>query len=180
MNSFVIEKIEEFDFEKVAYYSVRYIDSDEGTENDVNEFLDFLNRMEDILEIEKDLTNLLIWIEEIGETEGAKPKFFRNESIFADTAALPPPKGVMVFHKIQVNGLRLYCFVANLHVVFLFNGDIKSGNVSKAQDCARVAPHIKRANKLAKRIDELFKSGEISWNEHQTDIIFDKNQEFEL
>ena len=183
MNSFVIEKLTEFTFKKVKYYSIRYVEknSDEDIENDVNEFFDFLNRMEDIPEIENDLKYLLIWIEDIiGDTFGAQPKYFRNEAIISDTSALPPPRGQMKFNKIVVEDLRLYCFVANENVVFLFNGSIKSKNVIKAQDCPNVAPYIKKANTLTKVINSLFQSGEIKWNSNQTDILFDNTQEFNL
>jgi len=66
VNNFaVIEKLEDFSFEKVQYYSIRF------EEKDFNEFFDFLNRMENVPEIEMDLNNLLLWIEEIGENYGA-------------------------------------------------------------------------------------------------------------
>ena len=58
----------------------------------------FLNRMEEIEEVEEDFSNLLVWIEEIGENIGAKKQLFRNESITADVHALPPPaKQMQVF-----------------------------------------------------------------------------------
>ena len=62
MNIFArIERLEEFQFELVKYYSVHF----EG--NDVNEFYDFLNRMEDNTELKEDILNLLVWIEEVDE-----------------------------------------------------------------------------------------------------------------
>jgi hypothetical protein len=176
VNNFVIlEKLEDFTFKKVKYYSIRFIDSD------VNEFLDFLNRMEDIPEIEDDLTNLLLWIEDIGNKLGAiKHKYFRHEGIYTDTSALPPAKRVMEMHNIIVNDLRLYCLVANEHVVFLLNGGVKSKNIIDAKDCPNVGKYIKHANQLTKFINELFSSNEITWNSDFTDIIFDETSEFEL
>ena len=62
MNIFArIERLEELQFELVKYYSVHF----EG--NDVNEFYDFLNRMEDNTELKEDILNLLVWIEEVDE-----------------------------------------------------------------------------------------------------------------
>jgi hypothetical protein len=135
--------------------------------------------MEDIEEVTDDLSNLLVWIEEIGENYGAiKNRFFRNESVTADVQALPPPRKQMKVHEILVENIRLYCLVLNEHVVFLFNGGIKT--TDEAKDCPNVGPYIKQANQLVQKIDELFKTKEISWNEDQTDIDFDKDLEIEL
>lgn len=174
MNIFVrIKRLNDFQYRKVKYFSVQI----EG--NEVNEFFDFLNRMEDIHEVAEDLSNLLVWIEEIGVNYGAiKNRFFRNESITADVQALPPPRKQMEVREIQVENIRLYCMVANEHVVFLFNGGIKT--TDDAKDCPNVGNYIKQANRLVHKIDELLKTGEISWNKYQTDIEFDDELEFEL
>jgi hypothetical protein len=135
--------------------------------------------MEDIGTMDDDLSNLLVWIEEIGENFGAnKKRFFRNESIFADVQALPPSRKQMEAAHIVVDNLRLYCVVVNEHVVFLFNGGIKTAN--NAKECPNVGPYIKQANELVRKIDELIIKKEISWNHNQTDIDFDENQEIEL
>lgn len=173
VNSFArLIKLSEFQFERVKYYSIQF------EVNDVCEFYDFLNRIEDIPEIEDDLDNLIIWIDEIGEKYGATTPFFRNESETADLRALPPPHRMMKIHEIEVNDLRLYCMVLNESVVILLNGGIKTRQ--KAQDCPNVSPYFKQGNKIAKIIDSLFKSGEIEWNENHTDIFFDHNLEIEL
>ena len=128
MNTFaVIEKLEEFAFELVNYYSVRFLG------NDVNEFYDFLNRMEDEPSVSDDLNNLFIWLEKIGAEEGAKKDFFRNEAIRSDASALPPPRKQMEIYELMVENLRLYCLRANEHVVFLFNGGIKSQEIIEAR-----------------------------------------------
>ncbi len=80
--------------------------------------------MEEIEEVEEDFSNLLVWIEEIGENIGAKKQLFRNESITADVHALPPPAKQMQVFEIPVENLCLYCLVLNKHVVFLFNGHL--------------------------------------------------------
>lgn len=177
MNIFVrIQRLEEFQFNIVKYFTVQL--EEDGEEKDVNEFFDFLNRMEEIEEVEDDLSNLLVWIEEIGENTGAKKWLFRNESITSDVRALPPPGKQMVVHEIPVENLRLYCLVLSEHVVFLFNGGIKT--TDNAKDCPNVGPHIKRANRIAGKIDELVKQNEVTWNKNHTDIEFDENLEFEL
>ena len=173
MNIFArIDRLTEFQFKIVKYFSIRF----EG--NEVNEFYDFLNRMEDLADYEEDLSNLISWIEEIGEHFGAKRYLFRNESITADVQALPPPAKQMAVHEILVENMRLYCMVLSENVVFLFNGGVKT--IEKAQNCPNVGPYIKQANQIVGKIDELLKEKEIVWNENQTDIEFDQNIEFEL
>lgn len=148
----------------MKYFSVQF----ENTE--VNEFFDFLNRMEDIEELEDDLSNLLVWLEEIGENYGAQKRFFRNEAWIADVQALPPPRKQMQIKEIEVDNLRLYCLILNEHVVFLFNGGIKT--TDKAQDCPNVGAYFKQANQLALKIDQLIKSGDIIWNSNFTNIQY--------
>lgn len=171
MNIFAtILAVETFTFSKVKYYSIQFED------NDVNEFIDFMNSMEDIDEIEEDLNKLYIWLEEIGENFGALPHYFRHEG---KADGLPPPAIQMKLTELDIQeNLRLYCLRANEHVVFLFNGGIKSTN--KAQDCPNVSPFFKQANKLADEINALFNSGEIRWNSNYTDILFDSKLEIEI
>ena len=174
MNNFaVIEKLEQFVFDKVTYYSVRF----QGKEN--NEFYDFLTRMDQDPEVEEDIGNLLVWIEEIGNKYGAiRERFFRHEAKGGELSALPPPRSQMEYHEIIVETLRLYCLVANEHVVFLFNGGVKT--TAKPVDCPNVKKHFLKANDFARRIDECFRSGDISWNEDHTDIIIDPDLEIEI
>jgi hypothetical protein len=68
--------------------------------------------------------------------------------------------------------------VLNEHVVILFNGGIKT--TQNAKDCPSVGPYIKQANAIARKIDELIKSGEIQWNKNFTDILFDHKLEIEV
>ena len=173
MNNFAtIIPIETLQFDKVKYYSVKFED------NDVTEFEDFLNRMEDLPEIEDDLNNLLVWIEEIGQNYGAQRKFFRDEGYGGDVSALPPKAKEMYLKKVEVADLRLYCLRANEHVVIFFNGGIKTKQ--KAQACPNVGPYFKQANRLAIKIDQLFQQREITWNSTFTDIDFDENLIIEL
>jgi len=98
VNNFAtIVRLTGFQYKKVRYFTIWF------KENEVNEFFGFLNRMEDIPEVEEDLSNLLVWIEEIGENYGAiKNRFFRNESITADVQALPPPPREMAAFEIEL------------------------------------------------------------------------------
>jgi hypothetical protein len=177
VNNFaVIERLEEFTFEKVKYYSIRFHEN----EDEANEFYDFLTRMEDISEITSDLDNLLLWIEEIGKHHGAKKeRFFRHEAKGGEASALPPSSRIMELYEIVVEEkLRLYCMVANENVVFLFNGGIKTTRYP--QDCPNVGPYFKQANNLTKKIDKLFQEKSIRWNDDFTDINFDSSLIIEL
>jgi len=174
VNTFAkIIKLDDFSFLEVKYYSIQFESHAE------NEFYDFLNRMEDIPEIEDDLSNLLEWIERIGEEHGAKKIFFRNEQSDSEAKALPPPLKTMTTFGIFVNELRLYCMVANEHVVFLLNGGIKT-QVYDAKDCPNVGPYFKQANKIVKKLDQIFRDRSITWNSDQTDIDFDPELEIEI
>lgn len=173
MNRFArIERLVDFQYRKVKFFSVCFETAE------VNEFFDFLNRMEEIEEYEDDLSNLLVWLEEIGNNYGAQIRFFRNEAWTADVKALPPPRKQMKLKKIEVDDLRLYCLVLNENVVFLFNGGIKT--TDKAQDCPNVGAYFKQANQLASKIDQFVSSGEIQWNENYTNIHFNNNLEINL
>ncbi len=177
MNTFaVLEKLEQFSFKKVVYYSIAYLDN----EDEINEFYDFLNRMEDLPHLENDLGNLIIWLEEIGDRYGAiKNRFFRHEAKYGEASALPPSRKTMLFNEIIVEeSLRLYCLVANEHVVFLFNGGIKT--TLNPEDCPNVGTYFRQANLLSQKIDKLFQDKLIQWNNDMTDIHFDPSLTIEL
>ena len=175
MNTFAhLERLAEFQCRKVKYFSVCF------EEAEVNEFFDFLNRMEEMEAMKDELSNLLVWLEKIGEHYGAREQFFRNEACGADVKALPPPRRQMLLRELEVNDLRLYCLVLNENVVILFNGGIKSKTVIKAQDCPNVGGYFKQANRLAAKIHQLMICGEVQWNRDHTDIIYNDNLEIEL
>ena len=165
-------------YQKVNYYTIQI-------EEDDILFKQFIDK-HSIENVEK-LNHIMAWLRVIGNKIGAYPEYFRNEAETADTSALPP-YGVdreptyVEYNDITgrdentSNDLRLYCLRANPHVVFLFNGDIKTED--KAQDCNNIRPHFKLANKLTELIDRAFRDREIKWNDKQTDIIFENN--FEL
>lgn len=165
MNTFAhIIRIAEY--EKVSYYSV--ILENEGQ----SMFENFIQKHENI---NKDkLYHIVKWIEVLGKY-GARQNYFRAEGETADASALPPSginkePSYIENGKKKTNNLRLYCLRANQHVVFLFDGDIKTAN--KAQDCPNVKKHFKMANKITNAIDNAFKLKEIQWDSNANDIVF--------
>lgn len=150
-------------YKKVAYYSICINDNDESL------FEEFIKYHE---KYNKDkLNHVLDWIKIIGNKYGAQIHLFRPEAEFADASALPP-KGkerkpcYTEMGKTQTNNIRLYCLRANEHVVFLFNGNIKTKHY--AQDCPNVKDHFKLANQLTKAIDLAFANQNIVWNDDYT------------
>ncbi|MCW5900538.1 MAG: hypothetical protein KIT10_14835 [Flavobacteriales bacterium] len=165
MNTFVsIERLGEFCFKRVTYYSVRL----EGRDN--TEFEDFLERHEHNENIRTELDELFWWLQEIGTRVGARADYFRPER---RAHALPPPsrKLRMVQHK----HLRLYCMRISDHVVFLFNGGVKTA--ATAQECTTVKPHFERANRLALAIDKAIREGDIKLNAKGDRLEFDEDLE---
>lgn len=163
-------------FKKVAYYSV--ILEEELYREEESLFDVFLVKQGE--ENKEKLQHILSWIKAIGIMHGAREDLFRPEHL----ANALPPNGkdrepiYIEDGETESNNLRLYCMRVNDSVVFLFNGDIKTA--STAQDCKNVEPHFKLANILTEKINELFISKEISWNQDYTDISIEDNFYFEL
>lgn len=156
MSRFVtIKHIE--DYELVSYYSVCYEDEEESL------FEQFLVRFADDPATEKEVVQLVYWLQKIGDDIGAKDRYFRPEE---RASALPPPRYI----ENDAGDLRLYCFVASENVVFLFDGGIKT--TQRAQDCPNVASHFRLANKLSKAINQCFIDGDIQWKEGREDIEY--------
>jgi len=154
-------------YRKVSYYSVSMNDSEISL---FEEFVVFHGKQN-----REKLQHVLSWIQTIGDKYGAQNHLFRSEAFISDTAALPPngKDRKPCFNEsgeAKANNLRLYCLRANEHVVFLFNGDVKTAN--KAQKCPNVKEHFLLANQLTKVIDEAFKEGEIQWNDDLTLLIY--------
>lgn len=158
-------------YRKVTYYSLL-------VNNEQSLFRQFVTKH--TAENDSKLNHILAWITKIGVNIGAQRDYFRNEAESADTSALPPEKIKWEPAYVEIdrdtgeeivkpNPLRLYCMRANDHVVFLFNGDIKTAD--KAQNCEQVKPHFKLANKLTELIDSAIANNEITWNESASDII---------
>ncbi|MBC6368015.1 hypothetical protein [Algoriphagus sp. AK58] len=163
-------------FRKVTYYTIKVEGDELSLFGQFKEKHTVENRLK--------LNHILAWIKVIGIDYGAKGVYFRNEAETADTSALPPenPNWEPTYVEWdeesqtgQTNNLRLYTFRANDRVVFLFNGDIKTAET--AQECDKVRPHFRLANRLTKLLEASF-GNEIKWNNDQTDIIIEEG--FEL
>lgn len=173
------EIIEVQRFRKVVYYTVSI--------NDEQPLFIKFKEAQTIQNKEK-LHHIMAWIQQIGNKIGAYEQYFRNEAESADTRAIPP-KGkdrkpcYLEFNEQTEteqntpNDLRLYCYKANEHVVFLFDGDVKTKD--KAQDCPNVRNHFKLANKLSGLLEAAYRNKNISWNEDYTDIIVDEDFQLE-
>lgn len=190
MNTFAhLVRLEKLAFGHVQYFSLQPED------DEVTIFEDFLNRMEDKAEadgtIGTELERMMNWIEAIGREVRfpLRDGYFRHEGRNSDTKALPPPAGKAKgfaqrkaardpsfrMEELETGMMRLYCMVANDHVVILFNGDIKSDGINDANDCPVVGPYFKQANRLARILQQHFVDGDIRWNETMTDIDYDED-----
>lgn len=158
-------------YDKVSYYSVVIDDQT------ISMFENFITVHEK--HNKEKLYHIVKWIEVIGKKYGALPHLFRPEGETADTSALPPAANKTPSYidqgKKKPNPLRLYCLRANNHVVFLFDGDLKTAQ--KARECKNVKKHFILANQITKALDEAFKQKDIKWNDTQTDIVYDTDLE---
>jgi hypothetical protein len=140
-------------YQKVTYYSV-HIEGEALWEVDK-----FFEKMEQKAE-EDDILRFVAVLEEIGDTRGAKKRYFRDERGFN---ALPPKsKGTedLGLETLEVHdNWRLYCLRLSESIVILFNGGIKT--TQKAQDCPNVSRHFYQAQKFTKLIDEALRNGDI-------------------
>ena len=168
-------------YAKVVYYSIVMTDDDdsETLENTRESLFEFFLKNHTTTNRAK-LNHILEWIKKIGETRGAIDDDFRHEKT---ASALPPSsKSGKPYYidsgKKQPNNLRLYCFPANKHVVFLFNGDLKTKKY--AQECDNVRDHFNLANKLTSTLNKLIVEKDISWNTDHTDIAFSDDLIFEI
>lgn len=161
-------------FDKVNYYSVS-INEDDSL------FRQFV--VQHTIDNKEKLNHIMAWIKVIGSKTGAHEQYFRNEAETADTRGLPPV-GINrdpVYAETDDEGnqqntnnnLRLYCMRLNEHVVFLFNGGLKTAET--AQQCANVRPHFRLANQLTKLIDKGILDKDIKWNEDCTDISIEED-----
>ena len=159
-------------FKRVNYYSVKV----EGQDRSL--FGQFTHKH--TLDNKEKLNHILAWIRIIGNEYSAKADYFRNEAEFADTSALPPKNpawepsfvgGGDTEQTGVTNNLRLYTFRANEHVVFLFNGGVKTS--LKAQNCLNVRSHFREANFITAALEHCFRTREIIWNIGATVIFYD-------
>jgi hypothetical protein len=166
-------------FKKVNYYTLNIND------DVLSLFGQFVKKH--TVENKDKLNHIMAWIKIIGDSYSAKEVYFRNEAETAETTGLPPdnkkwePTYVEYDEEtgkdeISSNNLRLYTFRINEHVVFLFNGDIKTAN--KAQECDNVRPHFKFANEITNVLDKAIIEKDFKLNADCTDLEID--EDFEL
>jgi hypothetical protein len=140
----VIEKLDEFSFKQVQYYSVKF----EGDE--YNEFEKFLIKHKDNESVQEELDDLLSWLEKLGDEIGAKLEYFRQEQ---KAHALPPnARYLEIKYK---HNLRLYCMRYDGNNVILFNGGIKSSHAKTAQVCSVVGPKFRQANDIVRELEKM-------------------------
>lgn len=154
----------------MRYYSILF-------ENvKITEFGRFVLEHRDQSDISEEYNDLMAWIKiRLGTQKGARKEFFRHEGA-AD--ALPPP-----VHWLDVDyqvNLRLYCYRISDHVVFLFNGGIKTKGSRTVQECKVIKPHFDSANKIARAIDRAFQSKDIYLSEDQKELIIRPDFELEI
>jgi len=161
-------------FKKVTYYSICI-----NTNREESLFEQFIKSNEKANK--EKLNHILSWLEKMGNEYAAHSFYFRNEALFTDVSALPPKNpnwepSFIHWNKYaknsETNNLRLYTFRANKHVVFLFNGGLKT--TQKAQECPNVKSHFKLANRLTHSIQRAFEEGRIKWNKQYSDIQFEQ------
>lgn len=152
MNTFVVvEKIRDFCFSKITYYSVRFEDQK------LNEFEKFLINHETNESVKDDLQILFLWLEKLGEEIGAQERYFRHEQ---KAEALPPPTKLIGAD--TKTDLRLYCMRLNESKVILFNGGVKSAPT--AQECLVVGSKFNQANMFARQIEKMINNDDFDWN----------------
>ncbi len=137
-------------FQKVNYYTFWVEDRDQS-EADA-----FFSRFEDNQPLAQDLNLLVAWMGEIGESRGAKARYFRFEN---DANALPPPTRIMAELGDNYCNLRLYCVRLSEQVVILANGGLKTGRT--VQDSPDLLAKFRFANKMAHQLLELIRTGEL-------------------
>lgn len=168
MNTFVLEKLEEFDTDKVTYYSVRFLDKE------ITEFEEFVLKHAQQPSIQDEWADLMLWMEErLGRRSGALKHLFRHEG---KADGLPPSAQYLDIDYEQ--NIRLYCLRISDHVVVLFNGGIKTEH--KAQDCPTVKPHFINAQYFAATITKAMsgRDREISLSVDECELEFDGETEF--
>ena len=163
-----IEPIDDFQFEKVCFYTVVL------QQRSKSEFQDFSSRMMNSSDINKiDYGEIVKFIKRIGESEyGATIENFKDEKSAHRLKIVEiekPKKGLPNDY-----GLRLYCFRINEKVVILFNGDRKTK--PKAQQCPKCKTFFETANLISKELGKALIADKISTD----DIYIDIENDFTL
>lgn len=159
-----IEVVPTLSTQIVGFYSIRFEDKSQ------TEFEDFLRKHVLNSQYGEQLIEIRSWLTKIGK-KGALKQYFKHEQ---KADALP------VFYNCELEngeyGLRLYCIRWTENIVILLNGAEKTA--SKAQDCPQVLPHFRRANEIAKQLDEARRNKELECDHNS--LIYDKTYYLDL
>ena len=155
MNTFVVEEFERFVL--VTFYTVR---KDGHDYSETDKFIErFLYN-----EHKEDLQNILTLIEDIGENRGAKDLYFSRK--VNEAQELPPAK-LLEVRDLEIpfydNVLRLFCVKISEGIVILFNGGLKSSQVT--QDSPDLRMPFYEAQGFAKRIWQAIRDEILEKNE---------------
>lgn len=151
--------LEDLQFDKVCYYTVRILD------NELSEFEDFQVRMNSKAKDLRQLQELYRLIEIIGTTHGAHDDFFKREG---NAERLPPPTYRFIDSDGETDfGLRLYCIKISEEIVILLNGDRKTAQ--QISQCPACKPHFDFANLISDAIYDARQRDEIEID--QKDIL---------
>ena len=144
MNTFALEVWDD-EGACTTFYTVRKQKSEE-TEID-----DFFTKYENDPNVRAEFDELITFIYEIGDTYGARSRFFR----FENSAHALPPKGRDNQCLFLEFPLRLYCLRITDEIVILMNRGIKTSQ--NAQDSPQLKQQFEEANKFARGIDQAIK-----------------------
>jgi len=159
VNIFASIKVE-MRFKKVVFYGVQM----EGESESL--FLQFIKKHAKESKYRDDLDVLRTWLKKLGNEQGAKAWFFRNERAVLGL----PPKQKYLETSCRI---RLYCLRFNDRAVMLFGGGVKT--TARAQDCPFVGPAFKRANQLGRAVDKAMKAKELCIDPEDGKLRFDAN-----
>lgn len=153
-----IVKHKNYDFEKVRFYTLKF----EGDKQ--NQLDQFFSKYEK--DYEESTQYIQWWLAKIGETRGAKPRYFRKSD---NVSYLPPPiDSIKIFHtEVESNkmNLRLYSIVLSEEVVILVNGGIKESQ--KLQDSPKCWKQYLFTSNIASQISQQSKLGNWKLNGKQ-------------
>ena len=139
--------IEEFaTFQKVKFYTIRFEDEN------MSETDKFFSAFDADANMRRDLDMLVSFLQQMGETFGARSEFFRHEG---EAEGLPPKSkiakqyGLLEF--VEYN-FRLYCMRLSDNVVILFNGSLKTTFTN--QEDPKLMQVFRMAKTFSRRINE--------------------------
>lgn len=155
MNYEIVE-LENFSNRKATVYSV-IMEND-----DITLFDHFVN--ENITNYRKELKSILSRLEEIGNTTGAREKFFKhNEG--------KPGDGVCALFDDPDSKLRLYCIRYGNIAIILGGGGPKPDDIRAWQDDKKLTLEAKTMIQVSKDIMQRIQSGDLQWSADGSQLI---------